>query len=195
MLFNLNVFHILVIFWLVRTTKIIFFYLYLWQLKEYHIGRFIDHFRTKKGKRLLLNKPNLLKIILLVYFFSFPYFLIYLTGLRFLHFISPHLISLVLYYLFPLLLLILYFFEGLKTFLDFFKKRVKFPVITKKTIFLMFSATMFEVGVISALFYFEKDLNFFAFWLLIFDLFLPLIISAIVLILQPFAVFFKKSNH
>lgn len=191
---SLNIFHILAIFWLIRTVKIIFFYLYLWQLKEYHIGRFFDHFRTEKGKKTLFHKLNFSKILLLFYFLSFPYFLIYLTNfpsLNLIPFISPKIIFLVLYYLFPFLLLVLYLFEGLRTFLDFAKKRIKIPVITKKMIFLIFSVMTFEVGVIFSLLYFEKDLNFFAFWLLIFDLSLPLIITVIVLIFQPFAVLSK----
>ena len=38
------------LFWLIRTIKNTFFFLYLWQLKEYHLGRFISHFDTEKGK-------------------------------------------------------------------------------------------------------------------------------------------------
>jgi hypothetical protein len=52
------------IFWLIRTTRFILFYLYLWQLKEYHVGRFIDHFRTVKGKSLLINKIVAVKLVL-----------------------------------------------------------------------------------------------------------------------------------
>lgn len=61
-------FYILTPFWFIRETKAILFWLYLWQLKEYHIGRFIDHFRTEKGKQLLLNKLLILKFILLLFF-------------------------------------------------------------------------------------------------------------------------------
>ena len=56
------------LFWFIRTTKVVLFYLYLWQLKEYHVDRFLDHFRTTKGKRLLFNyliKGVLLMLILL----------------------------------------------------------------------------------------------------------------------------------
>ena len=205
----LNIFQILAIFWLIRTTKVIFFYLYLWQLKEYHIGRFIDHFRTEKGKRLLFNGPNLLKIILLIYFFALPYFLPYflsflgvlldnpfLVSLISLYFDSPWLIfyylSSILYYFFPVALLIIYLSEDLKIFLDFFKKRVVSPVFTKKAVFLTSLTLIFGISVIPALFYFEKDLNFFPLWLLILDIFLPLIISIIFLFFQPLAVFLRS---
>jgi len=47
-------FFLLSILWFIRETKAILFWLYFWQLKEYHIGRFLDHFRTEKGRRLFL---------------------------------------------------------------------------------------------------------------------------------------------
>jgi UDP-N-acetylmuramoyl-tripeptide--D-alanyl-D-alanine ligase len=180
----LNVFQVLAIFWLIRTTKNIFFYLYLWQLKEYHLGRFFDHFRTEKGKSLLFNKLNFLKIALLIYFFFLPDFLLFFPLWPF--------TLLSLYYLFPFLILLLYFFEDLKVFLDFLKKRVRLPLLTKKAIFLIFLTVIFEVGIIFTLFYLEKDLNFFAFWLLLFDLFVFLIVSAIVLIFQPLTVLLRN---
>ena len=43
------------IFWSVVFVKKLLFWVYLWQLKEYHIGRFRDHLRTYKGKRLILS--------------------------------------------------------------------------------------------------------------------------------------------
>src|SRR3989338_1525140 len=58
-------------FWIVRTAKSALFYLYLWQLKEYHIGRFLDHFRTAQGKNLLINKLFVVKVFLFL-FFLFP---------------------------------------------------------------------------------------------------------------------------
>ncbi|OGZ17938.1 MAG: hypothetical protein A2Z78_01900 [Candidatus Nealsonbacteria bacterium RBG_13_36_15] len=203
--FLINSFYILAILWLIRSTKIIFFYLYLWQLKNYHVGRFLDHFQTEKGKKLIFNKPNFLKIILLVYFFTLPYFLPYLNSffanLYSFRLISPYLntLSLVLSYLsavllffLPICLLIIYFLENLKVFFDFYKKRIKLPILTKKAVFLIFLAIIFEIGAISTFIYFEKDLIFFALWLLILDIFLPLVISAIVLFFQPLAVFFRE---
>jgi len=183
-LIQLTIFQILVIFWLIRTAKYTFFYLYLWQLKEYHIGRFLDHFRTEKGKIILLNQLNFLKVILIVYFFNFPYYFPSLIH----NFPS---VSLTVYYFFPVFLLVIYFFEGLKFFFDLYKRKVKFPVLTKKAIFLVLLSVVLGIGAILALFYFEKDLNSFAFWLLLFDLFIFLIVSVIVLIFQPFVVLLR----
>ena len=56
---------LLTILWSIVIIKAIFFWLYLWQLKEYHLKRFIDHFRTEKGKRIIFNPLQLFKIALL----------------------------------------------------------------------------------------------------------------------------------
>ena len=54
------------ILWLIVFAKKLLFWVYLWQLKEYHIGRFLDHFRTHKGKRLIFSPWLLLKILILL---------------------------------------------------------------------------------------------------------------------------------
>ena len=60
------------IFWSIVFAKKLLFWVYLWQLKEYHIGRFRDHFRTYKGKVLVLNWWLLLKVLILfgIYFLA-----------------------------------------------------------------------------------------------------------------------------
>jgi len=50
--------------WLAKMFRVILFWAYLWQLKEYHLGRFIDYFTTTKGKHLLWNKIIALKLAL-----------------------------------------------------------------------------------------------------------------------------------
>src|SRR3989344_3617091 len=75
--------NILSFLWLVRTIKFVLFWVYLWQLKEYHIGRFVDHFRTHKGKQILLNPLQILKYVLLVvllvnyYFFNGVFYVLF----------------------------------------------------------------------------------------------------------------------
>src|SRR3989344_8322529 len=54
------------IFWSVVFVKKLLFWVYLWQLKEYHIGRFRDHLRTYKGKRLILSWWLFLKFFVLL---------------------------------------------------------------------------------------------------------------------------------
>ncbi len=43
------------ILWFFKIFKSILFWLYLWQLKNYHIGRFLAHFETGFGKKIIIN--------------------------------------------------------------------------------------------------------------------------------------------
>jgi len=156
----------LILFWFIREVKAILFWLYLWQLKEYHLGRFIDHFRTRKGQDIFLNWLFFLKLIL--------------TSLLFLYNSSYILLSVIF---------LLYFFEFLHTVQDLVQKRIKKPVLTKKTVFLIFISFVFTIAFFYPIFIYWK--SGFVFWLLIFDILTPAIISAIVLIFQPISVFEK----
>jgi len=48
------IFYIFLISWFVSKSKIALFYIYLWQIKEYRVRRFLDHFQTAKGRKLVL---------------------------------------------------------------------------------------------------------------------------------------------
>ena len=111
--------YLLSFFWFLRQARAALFWFYLWQLKEYHIGRFIDHFRTDKGQRIFLNKFFILKIILVSLFFA----QIPLDG-SFLDSCAP-------WSIFGWLIVMLYLAELLKGFYDFLQKRLKRPVFTK----------------------------------------------------------------
>jgi len=152
---------ILGIFWLVRTVKNTFFCLYLWQLKEYHLGRFFSHFDTEKGKRLLLNPFNFLKVI----FLSFIFFIQVL-------FLSQ-------------ILLIIYIIESFQAFKNLFQKKLKLPVLTKKIIFLALISIILEISYFISIFSLSTPL--FVFYLLAFDILTLIIISGIVLFFQPLA--------
>ena len=156
-------FLVLTTLWLIRETKAILFWLYLWQLKEYHIGHFLDHFQTEKGKQLIFNKVLGLKLVFLLVFFIYSVFL-------------------------PYALLVLYLLELAKAFKDFVQKKLKIPVLTKKTVFLISSGLLVEILVLLLLFLNVKNIYGFAFWLLVFDILTPFIISIIVLLFQPLAV-------
>ena len=158
------------IFWVIRTFKYVLFWIYLWQLKEYHIGRFLDHFRTYKGKKLLLNPLYAVKTLLLFLFaFENQFFLLWLSAL-----------------------LLVYVFEALLFARQIYSKTVKTPVKTAKTLFLGF-VSFFVVGVL--FFYISGTLsdNQQPFWLLVFDITTPLVISAIVLLFQPFFVMARNN--
>ncbi len=152
--------------WFIRTTKAILFYLYLWQLKEYHVGRFLDHFKTGKGRKLILNPLNIIKIILLLSFPAYPLLLLFSV-------------------------FVLYILEFFKTIFDFLRKQLKRPVFTLKAAFLIFAALIFESVFLFVLLQNIKGVENivrFIFWLLIFDVLTPIISSLVVLIFQPLAV-------
>ncbi len=164
------------ILWFIRETKAILFWLYLWQLKEYHIGRFLDHFQTEKGRQLLFNKLVFLKIFLLLLFLvlscdNWPMQVDYLIDLL--------LISSIF------ILFGLYFLESFKAFKDFLEKTIKKPVWTKKSLFLTSTSLIPVIALFLVLLFGNID-TFSA--MLAFDILTPVIVSAIVLFLQPLAV-------
>jgi len=153
-------------FWFLRQIKAILFWLYLWQLKEYHIGRFGDHFRTYKGKKIFLNKVFISKILLFL-----P--LIFLRE------------KIYFYFLF----LFSYFLESLKFLFDLFLKKTILPKFTLKIILLFFFNLFF------VFFYFFSNLKFhfyFLFYLVLFDILNFGTISALVLIFQIPTALFKR---
>ncbi|OHA72872.1 MAG: hypothetical protein A3B24_02080 [Candidatus Wildermuthbacteria bacterium RIFCSPLOWO2_01_FULL_48_16] len=113
-------FDFLVVVWSIRTVKAVLFWLYLWQLKEYHAGRFIDHFRTAKGRQIFLNPLFLGKIVLFGALFLSTQF-------------AP-------------LLFILYAFEALQAARQVGAKKLLKPVFTKKILFLLLVSIVFALG-------------------------------------------------
>lgn len=86
-----------------------------------------------------------------------------------------------LFYLLP----IIYFSESLKAFLDFYKKRLKIPIITKKTTILIAVTFFLEILFVVILFLIIDFIVWFPVYFLIADLLTPLIVSLIVLAFQP----------
>jgi len=161
--------------WLIIFTKKLFFWVYLWQLKEYHIGRFVDHFRTTKGKRLILNPLLLIKILVL-----FGIFASARLGLAEIKF------SLV--YFVALLFLIEVFF-ALR---NFWQKSLKKPVLTRKTAVILSSGVSFAILLLFFLFLLEFKPTRFVFSLLALDILAPIIFSVLVLAFQPLAVILRN---
>ena len=193
-------FQVLGFFWFLRTTKITLFYLYLWQLKEYHIGRFLDHFRTEKGKRLFLNKLTALKVILALFllfglslFSPFDFYIFPFSAARFnLSILFEFFVAI------PILVLILYIIESTWAFKNLFQKRLKKPVLTPKTILLILAILALEILFLFFLFLYvrgkpkEAGVIWFTFFLLISDILAPIIVSIIVLCFQPLVVLAKN---
>ena len=162
--------YLLVSFWFVIFTRKFLFWVYLWQLKEYHIGRFIDHFRTYKGKKLILNFLLAVKIAIFLAFLFFDFSRIYLF-----HFI-----------------LALFFIEFLFSIRNLIKKKFRIPVLTRKTSVILSSGISFELLVISFLFGMRVSLNKFIVALLALDILAPLVTTFLVLAFQPLAVALRE---
>jgi len=109
--------------WFLIFIKALFFWVWLWQLKEYHFGRFRAHFETQGVRKIIssfhwikspkltqktiviLSSGILLEILTLFYIFSFPNKLFYLT-LLILLILSPIIFSLlVLFFQIPTVIL------------------------------------------------------------------------------------------
>ncbi len=155
--------YFLSLIWFVRQIKATLFWLYLWQLKNYHIGRFVDHFRTEKGKSLFLNNIIFLKGLALLASFFFPRTAI-------------------------IIVILLYSVESGWTLKRFFQKKIKKPIFTTKIIFL--STVSFVLEIIYPLTIIKE--RFFITYLLFFDILTPLIVAGIVLAFQPLTVLLKN---
>ena len=155
-------------FWFVWEIKYVLFWLYLWQLKDYHFGRFIDHFRTSKGKKIFLNLEQIIKIILLVFLF--------LTR------ISAGILAVIL--------LFLYVGEALLLLRGIIYNSVKKPKKTLKIIFLTIVSFVVVLLFLSWVPGFGGSLQPTA--LLFFDILTPIIISLIVFLFQPIFVFLRN---
>ncbi len=162
--------YLLSFFWFLRQIKANLFWLYLWQLKEYHIGRFIDHFRTYKGRRLFFNNLMFVKLVLLFFAYDCPICWSFVLVIS---------------------VFITYLLESSKfAYNVFFKKSLVKPVLTKKTIFLIIVSFIFVFC--WYFFLFNPDLKSFVFYLLLFDVLTPFVVSGIVLVFQPFVVLIRN---
>lgn len=188
---------IILIFWTISSVRYHLFWVYLWQLKDYHIGRFKAHFATVNGRHVLFNSVLFAKFVL----FLGTGIIIYSLFFRNFYGLSEQ----NLFWILPLVLL-LYIFEGLRSLVFFFKKTAKSPQPTFKVIFLL-PIIFIPLGVIFSVFtllFLNKLVDYnnsfdiytlitiFSAVTLAFDILTPLIVSAITLILQPITVLMRN---
>ncbi len=168
----------ILIFFIILKTKEILFWIYLWQLKNYHIKRFLAHFSTYNGRKLMYDKKRIIKSILLS---------IFLIGLLF------NFQTNLLFYISSLLLFFIYILELILTIL----RKIILPVFNIKTIFLSLVSIL---SILSLTFlYFnnlETTINYLLFFyvpvfILFLDICIPLLVSLIVLSLQPITVIYR----
>jgi len=175
---NLSIFlRIFAALWSIRTTKNILLYLYVWQLKEYHVGRFVDHLKTSKGKKVLLNNIVLAKIVCLVI-------------LAFYIFFEPTFTSFLFYI--SVIVAVIYALESLSFLIGVWKNSFKRPILTKKSILLIVIGLASEVIFFYTTASISNSIYILIFWMIFFDVWLPVVVSIIVLFLQPFAVLIRK---
>lgn len=166
-------------FWMAAMHRQILFWLYLWQVKEYHPGRFWAHFETQKGRRIFINPLFLGKIAILLFAFAYYYFV--------------HKIGLIIG-----LALVLYLLQGARAFWGILRRNLIHPELTQKSVFLIGAAHFVVFGLgfaIFGLFLGEMSLIHFAlaaFCLLAVDILSPLIIALAVLGLQPLTIWKKN---
>ena len=188
-------------FWFFKEIKSFLFWTYLWQLKNYHIGRFLAHFDTYNGKKIFSNWVAYLKYVIFIALFL-------ILGSSDYNYPEPfnsYLIEYSIYIigLIPLLFLI-YFAEGLSAIAGLLRRRIKVPQMTSKISFLL-PIIFIPLGVITVVFarlfiddylnpskWISFDLIPFAMSILSFDILTPLIVSFIILLFQPLTVFMRN---
>jgi len=151
--------------WFIWIAKYVLFWLYLWQLKDYHVGRLFDHFRTHKGKKIIFNYLLIFKIILFVFSIILGF--------------DPSLL---------LILFLVYLAESVIFLRQVYLKTFKKPVITFKSMFLVGVSFL----AVFAFLLWNKDKSFV--WFLGFDILTPIIVSIIVLFFQPFSVVIRNKT-
>ena len=150
---------VILILWLIKISRDILFWVYLWQLKEYRRDRMRAHFELQSAKRIFFNKLFGGKILLT-------------------------LSSLLLFwgvwqFFFQIIVSLFYIILGARSIFASYRKKVKEPVFTKKAILLCaISATPLIVIGFGA--YAKTSPPSFLFVILLLDMLIPLVVAAAV---------------
>lgn len=192
---------IVLFFWFFKEVKSFLFWSYLWQLKNYHIGRFLAHFDTYNGKKIIRNFSLFFKCLV------FLGTLLIMGSATYLYpdFINLFLSKASLFIIAGIpLIFLLYIIEGFLSIIGLLRRKVKGPEITSK-MSLLLPIIFIPLGVITAVlgvtFYQSYmhptelmifDLASFAIAILAFDILTPLVVSFIILLFQPITVFMRN---
>ena len=154
---------IILILWLVKITKDVLFWNYLWQLKEYRLDRMKAHFELPSAKRIFVNKLYLTRVALLA---------------------SSSLLAIHLWQTaFTYLVLLFYALTALWAFYGAASRKIRKPVFTKKTVIIS-ACSLFVLLSSAIIFYAILPSHIFIASLLAMDIISPLVVSFIVLILK-----------
>ena len=150
---------IIFILWLIKISRDVLFWAYLWQLKEYRLDRMRAHFELRSAQQIFLNKLYLGKIAILIssimlFLGVWQFFYQIITG-------------------------IFYAILGVRSAYSAYKKQIKEPTFTKKAI-LICGISMAPLVITSFLAYLKGSPVAFSFTIIFLDIVLPLIVAAAV---------------
>jgi len=166
-------------FWFVASLRKLLFWFYLWQLKEYHAGRFFAHFHTAKGKRIFLNEKFVFKLLLF-----------FVLGTQATLTLNP------IYNIFSVgsivVLLILYLLDTVKFLKGVLMGKTYRPSFTLKTLLLVVTGLMLITSFLGWVVLVSPNAIVTTLLLLSFDILTPLIATVVVFLFKPFVLLAKK---
>lgn len=122
-------FYLLVLFaFIIRTIRVSFTHIYLWQLKEYRFDRFWYLLKTAEGKKLIFSPFSVIKWILLIIIFALPSRII------------------IAFYLFWLVWLL----ESIQSIRLFLNHNLRFPRLTLKSSLILFIVIFAQFNPVSS---------------------------------------------
>lgn len=161
---------VVTLFWFIHISDRIFFWMYLWQLKEYRFDRMKAHFEMPTGKWLFSNYLYFLKLTLFassaLFFFDFWKTLFVPLGGLF------------------------YFALGSYALWKFWTRTISFPVFTKKAILLLILVFLFTLGVFVIKPFMPSHV--FISVLLGGDVLVPFIVASVIALIKPISIMLKK---
>ena len=164
-------FFIIFILWLVKVSRDILFWVYLWQLKEYRLDRMRAHFELGSARRIFQNKIYIGKIAVLIS--------------------SVFLFWGVWQFFFQIIVSVFYAIFGARNIYSAYLKKIREPIFTKKAI-LICAISVIVVTLLGFFTYYKASTSHFLFGILLLDVLIPFIIAAIVGILKIPSEFFKN---
>ncbi|MDP6704607.1 MAG: hypothetical protein QF775_03920, partial [archaeon] len=135
-------FFLLVGSWFVRTIKSALFWLYVWQLKEYHIGRFLDYAKSIQGKQAISQKLLFVKLFFLAYEVVLAYIFISRPDIVFTIGVGMW----ILFFSVFGAMVFVYVVEAVRAVQQYYRKTLLSPVFTKKVVILFSMLSLFVVG-------------------------------------------------
>jgi len=161
------------ILWLVKISRDILFWVYLWQLKEYRRDRMRAHFELASAKKIFFNKLYFVKIALL--------------SSALLLFID------IWNFFFPIAAAMLYAALGLRSAYSVYIKDLREPIFTKKAVALC-AVSVAPLAVFSFLFFYKASAQVFFADLLALDVIAPLLVAGAVGLFKYPSDYFKTKT-